>query len=79
MCETAIVHRVGRTLVCESLGELRAALPGCVVILPYMRQSLPDADCLCHVDFRATAASARMRVEPPFTDPDEWAWVFRDA
>lgn len=78
MCETAIIHRVGGNLVCETLGDLRAALPGCVVM--YFGAPPQSAqDCLCHVDFWATAEKAGIRVEQPFTSPRRWGWVFRDA
>lgn len=74
MCRNAIIHpRDGSATVCETLGDLRAAMPRGVWPDP---PDLPPTSCLCPVDLDRTARENGYRVsryapdgtEDPFDD-----------
>lgn len=74
MCRNVIIHhRDGSATVCETLGDLRAAMPRGVWPDP---PDLPPTSCLCPVDLDRTARENGYRVsryapdgtEDPFDD-----------
>lgn len=61
MCKEVQVNTGVAAVLCETVGELRAALNGAVFITS--NAYVPGADdCLCNVDFDRTAAAVGMTV-----------------